>query len=253
LIEITRHGRVFQIALNRPEKRNALNLALCSELVEAFDEADADNWVGSILLTGNGGAFCAGMDLHEVLEAHASRLTEVHERLFTTIGRIRKPVIAAVHGPALAGGTGLAANAHIVVASPNAEFGLTEIRLGLWPILVFRVCQLAMGERRTAELSLTGRIFKAEEAMRYGLVTEIAADPQQRALEIARSVSEYSPVALFAGLDYIHQIRVLDWSHAGSLGHKMRDRLMESADFKEGVRAFLEKRPPAWPSLREPE
>jgi len=253
LIETTRHARVFQIALNRPEKRNALNLDLCTQLVEAFDEADADNWVGAILLTGNGPAFCAGMDLHEVLESHSLHLTEVHERLFTTIGRIRKPVVAAVQGPALAGGTGLAANAHIVVASPNAEFGLTEIRLGLWPVLVFRACELAMGERRTAELSLTGRIFKAEEAMRYGLVTEIAAEPLKRALAIAAAVSEYSPVALAAGLDYIHQIRVLDWSHAGTLGHKMRDHLMESADFKEGVRAFLEKRPPSWPSLRDRE
>jgi enoyl-CoA hydratase/carnithine racemase len=250
LIEITRHARVLRIALNRPEKRNALNLDLCSQLVEAFDEADADNWVGAILLTGNGPAFCAGMDLHEVLQSSTVRITELHERLFTTIDRTRKPVVAAVHGAALAGGTGLAANAHIVVASPNARFGLTEIRLGLWPVLVFRACELAMGERRTAELSLTGRIFEAEEAMRYGLVTEIAADPQKRALEIATTISEYSPVAIAAGLDYVHQIRP-DWSHAGTLGHRMRIHLMQGGDFKEGVRAFLDKRPPSWPSLRD--
>jgi enoyl-CoA hydratase/carnithine racemase len=253
LIEITRHARVLQIAINRPEKRNALNMDLCSQIVNAFDQADADNWVGTILLSGNGPAFCAGMDLHEVLESPTLRLNDLHERLFTTINRIRKPVVAAIQGAALAGGTGLAANAHIVVASPNAEFGLTEIRLGLWPVLVFRACELAMGERRTAELSLTGRIFKAEEAMRYGLVTEIAADPLTRALGIATTISEYSPAVLAAGLDYMHQIRVLDWSHAGTLGHQTRNRLMESADFHEGVRAFLEKRAPAWPSLRDRE
>jgi enoyl-CoA hydratase/carnithine racemase len=188
-IETTRHARVLQIALNRPARRNALNADLCSQLVEAFDQAEADNWVGAILLTGNGPAFCAGMDLHEVLDSNTLQLTELHERLFTTINRIRKPVVAAVHGPALAGGMGLAANAHIVVASPDARFGLTEIRLGLWPVLVFRACELAMGERRTTELSLTGRIFEAEEAMRCGLVTEITADPLKRALEIATAIS----------------------------------------------------------------
>ena len=251
MIETTRHARVLQIALNRPAKRNALNLDLCSQLVKAFDQADGDPSTGAILLTGNGPAFCAGMDLHEVLGSNRLQIAEVQERLFTTVNRIRKPVVAAVHGPALAGGTGLAANAHIVVASPDARFGLTEIRVGLWPVLVFRACEMAIGERRTTELSLTGRIFEAEEALRYGLVTEIAADPLTRALEIATAISRFSPVSLDAGLDYVQQIRVRDWSRAGALGRHVRDRLMESEDFKEGVRAFLEKRLPSWPSLRD--
>jgi enoyl-CoA hydratase/carnithine racemase len=240
----------MHLALNRPEKRNALNVAICRQLVRALDEAEGDHAVGAIVLSGNGSAFCAGMDLHEILEDDLLQLAGLHERLFTSINRIRKPIIAAVHGPAVAGGTGLAANAHIVIAAPGVPFGLTEIKVGLWPVLVFRACELAMGERRTTELSITGRTFSAEEALIYGLVTEIAEDPLARAMEVASVVSEYSPVAMGAGLDYVHHIRVRNWDQAGKIGHQMRDRLMDHADFEEGVKAFLEKRKPSWPSLK---
>jgi enoyl-CoA hydratase len=107
----------------------------------------------------------------------------------------------------------------------------------------------AMGERRTVELALTGRDFTAAEAFSYGLVTEIAEDPLERATELARVLSGFSPIALKAGLDYVHQIRGLDWENAGRVGRVTRDRLLSSEDFKEGSRAFLEKRQPSWPSL----
>jgi enoyl-CoA hydratase/carnithine racemase len=166
----------------------------------------------------------------------------MHEILFTTIERIRKPVIAAVQGAALAGGTGLAANAHVVIAAPGTRFGLTEIRIGLWPVLIFRAVALAIGERRATELSLTGRIIEAEEALRFGLVTEIAEDPLQRAKEVAATVAGYSPFALKQGLEYTQQIRHADWAHAGKLGRAMRNRLMASPDFQAGLKAFFEKR-----------
>jgi enoyl-CoA hydratase/carnithine racemase len=251
LIEKTQTGRVLQIALNRPEKRNALNCALCGELVKALDEADTNHSVGAIVLSGNGPAFCAGMDLHEILEDDLLQLSGLHERLFTSINRLRSPIIAAVHGPALAGGTGLVANAHIAIAAPGVPFGLTEIKIGLWPVLVFRACELAMGERRTTELSITGRTFSAEEALLYGLVTEIAPDPLARAMQIAAAIADFSPIAMGAGLDYVHHIRVRNWDQAGKIGHQMRNRLMDNADFEEGIKAFLEKRKPLWPSLRE--
>jgi enoyl-CoA hydratase/carnithine racemase len=199
--------RVLQIALNNPENANALDITLCSELLKALDRAEDDRSVGAILLTANGPEFCAGMDLREQLEADEVQLGGIHQRLFSTVQRIHKPIVAAVHGSAFEGGTGLAANAHIVVAHPETRFGLTEVRIGYWPVFIFRAVEHALGERRAMELSLTGRYFGAEEALRFGLVTEISSTPVQRAAEIAAHISAYSPSAIKAGLGYAHQIR----------------------------------------------
>ncbi len=250
MITTTQNGRVLHVALNRPEKRNALDVAMCRDLVHAFDHADTDHSVGAIVLSGNGPSFCAGMDLRESLETDQVQLASIHERLYSTIQRIRKPIIAGVHGAALAGGTGLVANAHIVVAHPDARFGLTEVKIGLWPVLIFRAMEHAIGERRTVELSLTAREFTSAEGLEYGLVTEISADPLARATAIAEKISTYSPIAIGVGLDYVHQIRGGDWANAGKIGRVMRDRLLNNPDFAEGVRAFTEKRSPDWPSLQ---
>jgi enoyl-CoA hydratase/carnithine racemase len=232
-IEAARHGRVLHIALNRPAKRNALNGELCQALVTAIDEADADPQIGSVLLSGKGPAFCAGMDLSETGDFAA-----LHERLFTMIDRVRKPIIAAVQGPALAGGTGLAANAHIVVAGPEGRFGLTEIRIGLWPVLVFRAVSLAIGERRATELSITGRIVSAEEARTWGLVTEIHEDPLKRALETATTAAGWSANAMRRGLEYVHDIRTLNWAAAGRLGETTRAAMLSHEDFRAAVKSF---------------
>jgi len=243
-------GRVAQLTLNRPEKRNALNIAVCRELISGFDRAEADRAVGAILVSGNGPAFCAGMDLAEVLSADQDELMALHERLFTVIDRARKPIVAAVQGPALAAGMGLAANAHVVVAGNDARFGLTEIRIGLWPAVVFRAVVRAIGERRATELSISGRFINADEALCSGLVTEIAKDPKSRAMEIANQLAAFSPVAMAAGLEHVAHTRGLAWHDAEGLNKEIRARMMASDDFREGVNAFLEKRPPRWPSLR---
>jgi enoyl-CoA hydratase/carnithine racemase len=235
-------AEVAQITLNRPDKRNALNFELCTRLVQAIDDADANPAIGAILLKGDGPSFCAGMDLKEALETDSNQLSDIHEHLFTAIDRVRKPIVAAVHGAALAGGTGLAANAHIVVAAPDATFGLTEIRIGLWPVLVFRACALALGERRATELSLTGRVITAEEAMQYGLVMEISEEPQTRALEIANMLARYSSAAMSAGLGYVRDIRGMGWREAGQIGRNVRAGMMAHPDFRTRAAAFLEKR-----------
>lgn len=244
-------GRVLCITLNRPEKRNALDIATCAAVVSALDHADTDHSLGAIVLTANGPAFCSGMDLRESLEADQVQLVDVHERLFSVIHRIRKPIVAAVHGAALAGGVGLVANAHIVVAARDARFALTEVKVGLWPVLIFRALEHAVGERRAVELSLTAREFSAIEAREYGLVTEIADDPVATAIEVAHRISGFSPLAIGAGLDYVHQIRGREWQDAGKLGRAPRQLLLTSSDYREGVRAFSEKRQPAWPSLHD--
>ena len=249
-LTVKQEWRVQTITLNRPEKRNALNLELCQELVHAFDEADQSGSVGAIVLNANGPAFCAGMDLKEAVEIDQNQVARIHDRLFTIIHRLRTPILAAVHGPALAGGTGLVANAHIVMAKPDAAFGLTEVRIGFWPVMIYRAVEEAMGQRRTLELSLSGRIFSAKEALEYGLVTEISENPLQRAHEMGVQLAGYSPSAIGVGLDYIRQIHGHDWEEAGRIGRVIRNRLLENGDFEEGSRAFLEKRQPSWPSLK---
>ncbi|HVW07045.1 MAG TPA: enoyl-CoA hydratase/isomerase family protein [Bryobacteraceae bacterium] len=249
MIETATLGRVFQVTLNRPEKRNALNMAVCRELLAAFDRAEADAKVGAILLCGNGPAFCAGMDLAEVLAADQKELMALHDRLFTVIDRARKPIVAAVQGPALAAGMGVAANAHIVIAGNDARFALTEIRIGLWPAVIFRAVERAIGERRTTELSITGRMMDAEEAFRAGLAAEIAEDPKSRALQIASHLASFSTVAMAVGLEHVARTRGLSWHDAAAVNDELRARMMASGDFREGVNAFLEKRPPRWPSI----
>jgi enoyl-CoA hydratase/carnithine racemase len=250
ILQPVRRGRVLELILNRPEKRNALDAALCASLVEAVEAAAADASIGSILLTANGKSFCAGMDLGEVAAgADSPRIAALHERLFTLIATLDKPLVAGVHGASLGGGTGLVANCHIVVADPDATFGLTEIRLGLWPLLVFRAVAFAMGERRTVELALTGRVFDADEAREYGLIHHVAGDPVGRAREIAAGLADASPTAIRMGLAYTRKARELDWQKAGELAQAVREEVFGSADFREGVGAFLEKRTPRWPSL----
>ena len=246
LLEIRREGRVLHVALNRPEKRNALNLALCGELAAALEDAAADPGVGAILLKGNGKSFCAGMDLDEILEADTGAVDRVHEELFTFGQRLAKPVVAAVHGAALAGGTGLVANCHVAVAAEDASFGLTEIRLGLWPLVIFRAMAAAVGERNTTEMALTGRIFGAPEALRHGLVHYIVPAPEvaDRAAELAAGVAAFSPTAISSGLFYAAEARGKGSKEAGEIARRVREEIFASADFKEGVRAFREKRTP---------
>jgi methylglutaconyl-CoA hydratase len=250
VIEIATIGRVARFSINRPEKRNALNSDTCRQLLTAFGSAESDPAIGAIMLRGNGTAFCAGMDLEEVLAADQDELVDLHERLFTTIQRARKPIIAGVRGAAIAAGMGLAANAHIVIAAPESRFALTEIRIGLWPVIVFRAVSRAIGERRATELSITGRTIMADEALRFGLVTELASDPKEKAMELATKLSEFSPVAMATGLEHIARTRGLDWNDGAPVGRELRAQLMAGEDFKEGVSAFLEKRPPEWPSLK---
>lgn len=249
-IETQRDGRLMRITLNRPEKRNALNVEMCREIIAALNEANGDHGVGAVLLMGAGKAFCAGMDLSEALNVDHESLAQAHDRLFTIYEWAAKPVIAAVHGPAIAGGTGLAANAHIVIASEDAVFGLTEVRLGLWPVLIFPAIVRAVGERRAMELSLTARTFNAREAESYGLVSEVVSADRlaNRATEVALAIANSSSTALRAGLEYVGQIRGKSNLEALKIGRVVRDEIMQDLDFAEGVKSFHEKRAPVWPS-----
>jgi enoyl-CoA hydratase/carnithine racemase len=238
---------VLRLTMDRPAKRNALSASLCEDLVSALVSANEDQRIGAILLEGDGAVFCAGMDLEEALAPNAPALTGIHEKLFSAGTWLDKPLVAAVNGPAYGGGVGLVATAHIAVAVETGEFTLAEIRIGMWPFVIWRVIVAAFGERRAMELSLTGRSFSSHEAFQWGLVHVIGS--QQKALEIARHLAESSPEAILRGLQLARGSRGLSSEAAGQLALELRTAALRSRDFEEGVAALREKRRPNWPSI----
>jgi enoyl-CoA hydratase/carnithine racemase len=245
MIETARHEKsIFRITLNRPEKRNALSLAMCQQLVKAFSEAESDPAIRVVVLTANGTSFCSGMDLHELADVDLDAVADIHVAMFNVGKQMEKPIVAAVHGDALAGGTGLVANAHVVVAGPRVAFGLTEIKIGLWPFLIYKTVAEAIGDRLATEWSLTGRVVDVEEAKAAGLVHRICKNPYDSAFEIARGIVASSAVAVSSGLGYIQQSRGKTWQESGKIGHALRNEVMRSAEFAEGLKAFREKRRP---------
>lgn len=243
--------RVLHLTLNRPAKRNALNAALCSGLVEAIRAAQEQPEIGAILISAAGNVFCAGMDLEEAAAAREDQAAEIHEALFTIGAGALKPIVVAVHGAALGGGLGLVAQGHIVIAGEGSSFGLTEIRVGLWPFLVYRSVEAAMGARKTLELSLTGRVFNAQEALQWGLVHQVChgAEVADRGWVLARELAKASPTAIAAGMQYVRESRGKPWKEAGEIASRLRSEIMRSRDFYEGYEAFKQKRDPRWPSL----
>jgi enoyl-CoA hydratase/carnithine racemase len=253
LLLIEKEDRVLHLTLNRPDKRNALSAELCHELSEALTKAQDDDSIGAILLDAAGRVFCSGMDLDEARSASAQTGMECQENLFS-IGRwARKPIVACVNGPAMGGGVGLIAQAHVAVAAQGALFGLTEVRIGMWPFLIYRSIEAAIGARRTLELSLTGRLFSSHEALAWGLIhqTAHAFEVEDRASAIARDLSKASPSAIRLGFEYVHSSRDKDWTQAGEIAAKLRTECTESPDFKEGVAAFHAHREAHWPSMPE--
>jgi methylglutaconyl-CoA hydratase len=246
------HG-IATITLNRPEKRNAISYELIDDLIAALKQAAASP-AQVMVLTGAGKAFCSGMDLDNLKQltarTHEQNLadSETMASLFRTLYDFPKPTIAAVNGPAIAGGTGLATLCDFTLAVPEAKFGYTEVRIGFVPAIVSSFLIANVGEKRARDLLLTGRIFGAEEAHKLGLVNEIVAPEQlmSRALELANQLMENSPASLQATKKLLsgYTREQLDRQVAQAVANNAAVR--RTADFKEGVTAFLEKRKPRW-------
>jgi enoyl-CoA hydratase len=191
LLSIGLRENVAAVTLERPEKRNALSIELRVELADAFQRLAGDDAVSCVILTGAGSAFCSGMDTTQFggdLD-HRRRLVETSTGAFRAIGRCPKPVVAAVNGPALAGGFALAMLCDIRVASGSARFGFPELPIGIPPS--YAAIRAALPPAVARELCLTGRLIDADEALRLGVVREVCEDGDvaARALEVATGIA----------------------------------------------------------------
>lgn len=252
-IQIDDNPPIRTITLSRPERRNAMTEEMQTELIEALEETAGGEW-RVLILTGAGEAFCSGLDLSE-LQAMQNKTADEHRshaeriaRLFVALHELPIPTIAAVHGPAIAGGTGLAMVCDFTLATPASKFGFTEVRIGFVPALVSAFLALQLGEKRCRDLLLTGRLFEAEEAHRIGLVNEVVAHSElmTRAETLAATLLDNSPQSLRATKQLLSaQNRAwLDAAIVAALEANAASR--DTADFREGVAAFLEKRKPGW-------
>ena len=254
-IQLAYDGGIATITLNRPDKRNAISYELIEDLLTALAEV-AKSSTRVLILTGSGKAFCSGMDL-ENLKALIGRTPEqnvedsqVMARLFRTLYDFPKPTIAAVNGAAIAGGTGLATLCDFTLAVPEAKFGYTEVRIGFVPAIVSTFLLRQVGEKIARDLLLTGRLFDAAEALRIGLINEIVAAEglMNRARQLAGQLMENSPASL------LYTKRLLSETAGANLDAQIEAAVRENAairstaDFREGISSFLEKRKPKWSS-----
>jgi methylglutaconyl-CoA hydratase len=247
---------VKTITLNRPDKRNALCPLLIEELTQALNEAETCD-CGVVILTGAGPAFCAGLDMEHLatMKAHTAeenrRDSENMARVLRTLYEFPKPVIAAVNGPAIAGGMSLATIPDFTLAIPEAKFGYTEVKVGFVPAIAASFLLRQVGELRTRELLLSGRTMKAQEAFDLGLVTQIvnANELMESARALAMCLLNNSPQAMqqVKRLLAEHSRQRLDRELEAAIAVNAQQRSTE--DFREGVQAFLEHRKPEWPSL----
>ena len=252
-ILVTEEDGLRTITLNRPERRNAMTPEMQDELIAAMNEAAVGD-CRVVVFAGAGEGFCAGLDL-SALQGMNDRSAAEHTadaervaRLFRTLYELPKPTIAAVHGAAIAGGTGLATICDFTLAVPGAKFCYTEVKIGFVPALVSVFLTLQVGDKRARDLLLTGRVFTSEEAYRFGLVNEVV-QPEllvARTRELAATLMANSPQSLAATKRLLagQNRALLDAAIAAALAANAEAR--STHDFREGVASFLEKRKPVW-------
>jgi len=241
------------LTLNRPDKRNAISYQLIDDLLRALEQVRTSA-SQVLIITGAGRAFCSGMDL-ENLKGLAGRSREQNledsrtmASLFRRIYDFPKPTIAAVNGAAIAGGTGIATICDFTLATPEAKFGYTEVRIGFMPAIVSNFLLRQIGEKQARDLLLTGRIFAADEAHWLGLVNEIVDADRllPRAYEFAHLLMENSPASLRATKELLSQAAKNELDQCVENAIEQNARIRETADFHEGIASFLEKRKPRW-------
>jgi methylglutaconyl-CoA hydratase len=252
-VQLTYDSGIATITLDRAEKRNAISFELIDDLLSALKEVEASGAL-VLILTGAGKAFSSGMDL-ENLKALIGRSPEQNledsqtmVRLFRSLYEFPKVTIAAVNGAAIAGGTGLALLCDFTLAVPESKFGYTEVRIGFVPAIVSTFLLRQTGEKYARDLLLTGRIIGAEEAARMGLVNEIVAPENllPRARELAALLMENSPASLRATKKLLSDHSRVELDSQIEAAVRENAAVRTTADFREGVASFLEKRKPVW-------
>jgi methylglutaconyl-CoA hydratase len=254
-VEETVAGSFATVTLNRPELHNAFNEVMIRELQEAFAMFGKNSPVRAVILRGEGKSFCAGADLNwmkkmvdytfeqNVEDAHALAA------MFRAIHACPKPVIARVHGAAFGGGVGLLAACDMVFATENAAFCLSEVKLGLLPAVISPFVLKKIGQTHAQRYFLTAEKFNASEARRIGLISEVVPDEQALDSQIAAIVQTLcanGPEAISQCKVLIEQVCRMDWERAVDITTKMIADRRTSKEGQEGMKAFLEKRPPAW-------
>ncbi len=252
MVNVTDHDTLRVLTLNRPEARNPLSPEVVQGLMEALDAAERDPNVRAVVLTGAGKAFSAGADL-KFLEAvtelgaeqnleHSRELMRLFHRVYT----YPKPTLAAVNGPAVAGGAGLATACDLVVMDETAKIGYTEVRIGFVAALVGVILTRTVGEKHAKELLLTGRLVPAHEAHRMGLVNEVVPQGKalERALELGREVTQNAPTSLALTKELLAALPGMGLEDGFRLAALANAWVRETGDLKEGIRAFFEKRAP---------
>ena len=243
-------GRVGIIRLNRPQALNALNKALVAELGQAIDAFEADDGIGCLLITGNEKAFAAGADIKEMadktfIEAYLGNFTASWD----CAAHARKPIVAAVAGFALGGGCELAMQCDIVIAADTAKFGQPEIKLGVIPgIGGTQRLTRAVGKAKAMDLILTGRMMDALEAERAGLVARVvvAAELMTEAMKVAETIAGMSLPSVLAAKEAVSRAFESGLSEGVVFERRIFHSLFATADQKEGMKAFVDKRKPEW-------
>jgi methylglutaconyl-CoA hydratase len=252
-IQLVYDSGVATIILNRPDKRNAISFDLIDDLLRALEEVETSDAI-VLILTGAGKAFSSGMDLENLktLIGHTPEQnlqdSQKMVRMFRTLYEFPKVTIAAVNGAAIAGGTGLALLCDFTLVVPEAKFGYTEVRIGFVPAIVSTFLLRQVGEKQARDLLLTGRIIGAEEASRMGLVNEIVAPENliSRARELAALLMENSPASLRATKKLLNDHASAELELQIEAAVRENAAIRTTADFREGVTSFLEKRKPVW-------
>ncbi|MGB8952116.1 MAG: enoyl-CoA hydratase/isomerase family protein [Candidatus Aminicenantales bacterium] len=253
-IILTRQGEVARIILNRPEVHNAFNSTMIREMQDAFRQAGDDAEIRVVVLTGMGKSFCAGADLNWMREViqfsfeqnleESMEIAELHHLIYT----LPKPTIARINGTAIGGGNGFLSACDIGVASEEAKFGLSEVKIGLVPAAISPYVIRRIGESKAREYFLTGERFDAGRALEIGLINGIVpADKLDDTVdEIIRSLLSSGPEALASCKELIQKVPGMSFEEAKKFTARMIADLRVSAEGQEGMAAFLEKRKPKW-------